>query len=125
MICCLFLTLSDTYFCYTHLHRNAQTQMEIDMPLAQGYNFLLILVRILPLFFLYQTAFFHSLGFLLADNVLYRRMHSLHYMSLVLGLLFLNYQKITELEKSNRGLRVKNCSSSSLMFSNMVFSSWR
>lgn len=125
MIYYLFLTSSDTYFCYTRLHRNGQTQMEIDMRQVLDYSSLLIIVRILLLFFIYRTVFFRTLAFLLKDNVLYLRMHLLHYMRLVQALLFLNYQKITELEKSNRSLRVKNCSSSSFMFGNMVFTSWR
>ena len=99
--------------------------MEIGMLQALDYSFLLIRVQILPLFFLCQRVFFHNLGFLLMDNVPYRRMHLLHYMLQALVLLFLNYHKITELEKSNRGLRVKNCGSSSSMFGNMIFSSWR
>lgn len=99
--------------------------MEIDMRQVLDYSSLLIIVRILLLFFIYRTVFFRTLAFLLKDNVLYLRMHLLHYMRLVQALLFLNYQKITELEKSNRSLRVKNCSSSSFMFGNMVFTSWR
>lgn len=125
MIYYLFLISSDTYFCCTRLHRNGQTQMEIDMRQVLGYSSLLIIVRILRLFFIYRTVFFRTLVFLLKDNVLYLRMHLLHYMRLVQALLFLNYQRITELEKSNRSLRVKNCSPSSFMLGNMVFTSWR